>query len=100
MLCEGASGYFSAPVNQPRRLTLSADAIADLQRHGFSTDDSTGNFQTYINLKGVESLAGVARLILTTFYEAYGARLRHDVEIYAPLAQLPPDKAPSCVPSS
>ena len=60
--------------------------VAALARLGFSTDDSEGNYQRLIPLDGSDDFAGVADVILTALYEAYGARMDSKLEWQAPLA--------------
>jgi hypothetical protein len=50
MLCEAASGYYDNVATVPRSRRLPASVIAGLGRLGFSTDDSEGNFQVWLDV--------------------------------------------------
>ena len=86
LLCEAESGFYEPKAGEPRRFRVRPEGVAALARLGFSTDDSKGNYQRLIPLDGSDDFAGVADVILTALYEAYGARMDSELEWQAPLA--------------
>jgi len=97
MLCEAASGFYATPAVQDRAYRLPPYRVAALDRLGFSTDDSEGNFQKMIEFDGVPDLAAVADLILSTLYEVYDARVGSNLKWDSPLADFDPRES-DCVP--
>lgn len=85
ILCEAASGYYNAPKGAPRTAYLPVDSIAALAKLGFSTDDSHGNFQREMEIRGRSDFNSVAELLLTALYESDGARLKSKIEVHSAL---------------
>ncbi len=85
MLCEAASGYYNAPKGAPRTAYLPPDSIAALAKLGFSTDDSHGNFQREMEIRGRSDFNSVAELLLAALYQSYGARLGSKIEVHSAL---------------
>ena len=98
MLCEASSGFYSQKPGEPRNLRLPPGALAELGRLGFSTDGESGNFKREINSKSVEDLSAVADLLLAGLYYGYGARLKTQIDITAPLAPRLDPKRAGCTP--
>jgi hypothetical protein len=97
MFCEAASGFYDNKANEPRTRWLPASAIAALDRLGFSTDDSAGNFRVSFDLPEPPDLNAIADLILKALHDAFDARAGVTLLIEAPLAPRPTGK---CVPVS
>jgi hypothetical protein len=97
MLCEAASGFYDDVASKPRTRWLPADAVAALARLGFSTDDSSGNFQIWFDVPSPPDFSRIADLILKALHDGYGARATDDLEFEAPLA---PHPRLTCVPVS
>ena len=97
MLCEAASGFYDDVASKPRTRWLPADTVAALARLGFSTDDSTGNFQIWFDVPAPPDLGRIADFILKALHDGYAARARDDLKFEAPLA---PHAKSTCVPVS
>lgn len=97
MLCEASSGFYAQLPVENRRFRMSPEGLAALARLGFSTDDSEGNFQRMIDIKSPADLNAVADLILSAFYEVYGARVGSQMKWVSPLADID-SRTSSCTP--
>jgi hypothetical protein len=97
MFCEAASGFYDNVANKPRTRRLPASAIAALDRLGFSTDDSAGNFQASFDVAEPPDLNAIADLIPKALHDAFDARAGVTLLFEAPLAPRPTGK---CVPVS
>ncbi|MEQ1696798.1 MAG: hypothetical protein ABL901_13245 [Hyphomicrobiaceae bacterium] len=100
VLCEVASGYFSAKAGQPRRFSLDQAGREKIKAFGFSDDDSKGNFRQIVGVKGEANLPVLARMMLSVLYEAYGVDLKSELDIRAPLATLGRARTAACSPRS
>jgi len=98
LLCEAASGFYDNVASEPRTRWLPADTIAALGRLGFSTDDSTGNFQIWLDVANPPNFVAIADLMLQALHDGYGARAGVTLEFNAPLA--PAAKGKCVVPVS
>jgi hypothetical protein len=97
MLCEAASGFYDNVASEPRTRRLPLDVIAALGRLGFSTDDSSGNFQIWFDVPKPPDFTRIADFILKALHEAYGAGVNTKLDFNAPLA---PHAKTDCVPVS
>jgi hypothetical protein len=97
MLCEAASGFYDNVATEPRARRLPASAIEALGRLGFSTDDSAGNFQAWLDVADPPDLNGIADFILKTLHVGFDARSIDTLEFNAPVA---PRATTKCVPVS
>jgi hypothetical protein len=95
MLCEASSGFYDDAPPKPRTRHLPASAIAALGRLGFSTDDSTGNFQIWFDVTDPPDLNRIADFMLKTMHDGYGARAGMSLHFNAPYAPRPTSK---CIP--
>ena len=95
MLCEASSGYYDSKPDEPRAYRLPARSIAALGRLGFSTDDSAGNFQIWLDVSEPPDLNRIADFTLRVLHDGYGARAGGKLEFNAPLA---PRTSSQCVP--
>jgi hypothetical protein len=95
MLCEASSGYFYSKPNEPRAYRLPPSSIAALGRLGFSTDDSAGNFQIWLDVSEPPDLNRIADFTLKALHDGYGARAGGKLEFNAPLA---PRTSTQCMP--
>jgi hypothetical protein len=86
VLCEASSGYHTQKGGKARAFRASPEAVAELGRLGFATDDSKGNFQREMEARSHKDLEVVADLLLAAIYRAYGARPGSRMVITAPLA--------------
>lgn len=84
MLCEAASGFYVAAAGEPSVEIVSEDGLAALQRLGFSTDGTQGNFQMVVSATTPADLSAVAELMLTALYEGYSPRPPGRLRIDAP----------------
>jgi len=87
IMCEASSGFYAQPDGEPRRFRVAERGIAALGRLGFSTDDSEGNYQRQFEIVGRDDFPGIADLLLSALYLAYGARPGMQIEVEAPLAR-------------
>jgi hypothetical protein len=97
MLCEASSGFYDNVATQLRTRWLPKDAVAALGRFGFSTDDTTGNFQIWFDVPDPPDFNRIADFILQSLHDGYGARANDDLEFNAPLA---PHATSKCIPVS
>jgi hypothetical protein len=97
MYCEAASGFYDYVATQPRTRWLSKDAVAALGRLGFSTDDTTGNFQILFDVPDPPDFNRIADFILQALHDGYGAGANDDLQFNAPLA---PHATTKCNPVS
>jgi hypothetical protein len=88
MLCEASSGFYAQLPVENRRFRMSPEGLVALARLGFSTDDSDGNYQRMIDIRSNADLVAVADLILSAFYEVYGARTGSQMKWVSPLAKI------------
>ena len=95
MLCESSSGYYDSKPDEPRAYRLPARSIAALGRLGFSTDDSAGNFQIWLDVSEPPDLNRIADFTLKALHDGYGARAGGKLEFNAPLA---PRTSSQCMP--
>lgn len=84
MLCEVASGFYRAKQGEDRVKLVSPQGLSALERLGFSTDDSEGNFQAFASTATTAELSAVADLMLTALYRGYGKRQPPRLKINAP----------------
>jgi hypothetical protein len=85
MLCEASSGFYvrnRPETPKPFLGTPARDALVSL---GFSSDDSDGNFQHFVDMKPGNSLETVADLVLTALHNGYGVRRLTKLTFMAPL---------------
>lgn len=87
LYCEAASGYFARKGSR-RPLEFGPEALVALESHGFSTDQSEGNFVRRFD-EVPEQLEQIAELLLSVLHDVYGARVDTRLEIVAPLARSP-----------
>ena len=85
ILCEASSGFYFTKPDEPRRLRFKPDKEKILEKLGFSTDGSEGNYQRMMELGNPPNLLKVADLMLTALFEVYGAREGIALEMTAPL---------------
>lgn len=97
LLCEAASGFYDNVAGEPRTRWLSKGTVAALGRLGFSTDNSAGNFQAWLDVTDPPDFKAIADFILKTLHDGYGARAADTLEFNAPLA---PHASGKCVPVS
>jgi hypothetical protein len=97
MLCEAASGFYDDVASKPRTRWLPTDVVTALGRLGYSTDDSSGNFQIWFDVSDPPDLNRIADFILKSLYDGYGARADSKLDFNAPLA---PHATLKCVPVS
>jgi len=97
MLCEAASGFYDKVATEPRTRWLPPSSVAALGRLGFSTDDSAGNFQIWLDVAKPPDLGRIADFILRTLHDGFAARADDALKFNAPLA---PHAVRSCVPVS
>jgi len=97
LLCEASSGYYYNRPGVPRTFYLAPDAIASLDRLGFSTDDTAGNFRYQARLGPLPDLNAIADLILTALHDGYGVRAQSRLTFNAPFA---PRATSKCIPVS
>ncbi len=90
MMCEAASGYFSAAEGKPPLFHLADDRVAALGALGFSTDGSHGNYRETVDMSRTDSYRETGKLLLAALFEGFDARLGAPIELTAPLLQ--PDK--------
>jgi len=95
MFCEAASGFYDSA--GPRSRWLPPDAVAALGRLGFSTDDSNGNFQAWLDVATPPDLGAIADFMLKALHDGFGARAGDVLEFSAPLA---PGATRKCLPVS
>lgn len=83
-LCEASSGWWNKRGPKPQ---FTSAQLGALQKLGFSTDGSHGNFQSHLHFSsdGPEP-DDVARLMLSALYQGYGARKDMPIEVAAPFA--------------
>jgi hypothetical protein len=89
VLCEAASGLWSAPPGASKHLLLSAPAIAAIARLGYGTDIDDGNYQLMLETHGKPDLEAIADLMLKTLYDGYGVRSRTPLMVSSPLDNEP-----------
>ena len=87
MLCEAASGFYLTRPGQPRRRLVSARALDEIAKLGFSTDDSQGNYSREVETPGPADFVAVANLMLSALFLGYGARAGQLLKFDAPLAR-------------
>jgi type III secretion system-like peptide-binding chaperone len=97
LICEASSGYYTTKPARPRTYWLPPQSIEALERLGFSTDDSKGNFRHGRDVASPPDFNAIADLILTALHDAYGARADSKLKFNAPFA---PGQPTSCVPVS
>jgi hypothetical protein len=83
MLCEAASGFFAVPGEAPVFTPEQKQALAKL---GFAMNEPRANFRQFLRFGHEPDYDAVADLLLTTLYEAYGARRDTVIEVTAPFA--------------
>jgi hypothetical protein len=99
VLCEAASGFYLSKPGEPRSpWRMQKDSLAELERLGFSIDDSNGNFQRIIDLPPRIDFAAIADLILSAIYHGYGARVGTPMDWNAPLVPRDDDSDAQCTP--
>lgn len=83
-LCEASSGRWNKPQENPHVTPIELHALQGL---GFSIDGAHGNYQKHLHFSsdGPEP-DELARLMLSTLYQGYGARKAMLIEIVAPFA--------------
>lgn len=96
-LCEASSGFYYDKPGMPRTFRLPAEPLAALERLGFSTDDSAGNFRLELEVAESPNFNAIADLILTALHDGYGARADSALKFNAPFARRP---STSCIPVS
>lgn len=84
MLCEIASGFYRAKQGEERVKLVSPQGLSALERLGFSTDDSEGNFQVFANTATTADFPAVAELMLTALYLGDEKRQLPRLKIDAP----------------
>lgn len=97
VLCEASSGYFYDKKDAPRTFWHPPDVVAALDRLGFSTDDSKGNFRLMREVGERPDFNALADLILKALHDGYGARAETNLRFNAPFAKR---ATTSCVPVS
>lgn len=85
LLCEAASGFYSRKPNAPRARYVSPRGLAALERLGFSTDDSRGNFKQERDVAGPQDYSAIADMMLAALYEGYGGGGHQRITLNAPL---------------
>ena len=100
MLCEVASGFYRAKKGEDRVKLVSPQGLSALERLGFSSDDSEGNFQAFASTATTAEFPAVADLMLTALYRGYEKRQPPRLKIDAP--QGPGGRAmrAQCIPVS
>ncbi|RDJ23060.1 hypothetical protein DWF00_06805 [Bosea caraganae] len=84
MLCEAASGFYGTKPGERRAQIVTKDGLAALQRLGFSTDGTEGNFQISVKATTQADFSAAAELMLTALYEGYSPRPGKRLKIDAP----------------
>jgi hypothetical protein len=97
LVCEAASGFYDGVASEPRTRWLPKSDVAALGRLGFSTDDSAGNFQAWVDVTDPPDYGAIADLTLTALHDGFGARAGVTLGFEAPLA---PHASLTCVPVS
>lgn len=100
VLCEAASGFYSAKAGEPRRFSLDQAGRAKVKAFGFYDDDSTGNFSQIIGVNSAAKLPVLAHMMLSVLYDVYGAHAKSELWIRAPLAPLTKNAKLACSPIS
>ena len=100
MRCEASSGFYSPPPGHPKHFKLTADGVAKLARHGFSTDATQGNYIRELAIRSPKDITAAADFLLTVFHEVYGARVDIPIKITAPLVNSDDLAFSHCKPSS
>ena len=98
MLCEAASGFYSAKSGQPRTWSLSHTNLDRVEAYGFDRDSSKGNHRQIVDLKS-KSLVDVSEMMLGALHDVYAVRLSTSLRITAPLVKKA-GFAPRCAPTS
>lgn len=94
LLCEASSGFY---FGTERTFWLAKDKVDALERLGFFTDDSNGNFQYFADIGTRPDFNTIADLILGALHDSYGARANSRLTFNAPFA---PSESSSCKPVS
>jgi hypothetical protein len=97
LYCEAASGYWYGKADAPRTFRQPAATVAALERLGFDTDDSQGNFKVDRTLSDPPDFNAAADFILRALHDGYGARGEMTLKFNAPFA---PNIPTSCIPIS
>lgn len=83
-LCEASSGFWNNSWEKPHFIPVQLQA---LQKLGFSTDGTHGNFQRHMNFVSyAPEPYALAELMLSALHEGYGARKDMPIEVVAPFA--------------
>ncbi|NEU13306.1 hypothetical protein G3T14_14365 [Methylobacterium sp. BTF04] len=93
MHCEASSGAYG-PKTKDARFVLSPLSVSALHRLGFLQDDPDGNYERTLEIGTPPGFGVAADLMLGALHDAYGARVETSLEVYAPMAVLPPDACP------
>ena len=96
VLCEASSGHYRGKDGEPQVWTLHPDRQARLQRLGFGTDASRGNFQRMLDLAADPDFEQIADLMLSGLHHGYGADHDTPVRMAAPLVPQSSDIDRSC----
>ena len=97
LYCEAASGYYYDGPGAARTFHHPARVIAALGRLGFSTDDSTGNFNVDLDVADPPNFNTLADFMLKALHDGYGARAEMKLKFNAPFA---PRATSKCIPVS
>ena len=87
IICEAASGHYE----RPRTEFVSPAQLPALKALGFSTRAPKGNYQQRRAVKGEQTLADVADMLIRTLHDIYGVTPQDRFTYKAPLVpRLPP----------
>jgi hypothetical protein len=97
LYCEAASGFWYDKAGAPRTFHQPAKAVAALERLGFDTDDSQGNFKIDRELGSPPDFNAAADFMLRALHDGYDARGDMRLKFNAPFARGTPT---TCIPVS
>lgn len=87
ILCEAASGYYEVP----RRELVAPERYPILRDLGYATPAVGGNYKQRRSIKGDQSLAEVAEIMIRTLHDIFDVVPSDTVEYKAPFVPDPPE---------
>jgi hypothetical protein len=100
IFCEASSGRYGPRAGQPKTFETTPETDAALKRLGFSEPSGVANYEQEFPLGDPPDLESIAKLLLTTLYDVYGARDGTAMDLTTPLVTKGNTKLDRCKPLS
>ncbi|MBN9598095.1 MAG: hypothetical protein J0G28_00300 [Afipia sp.] len=90
LYCEASTGYYDVAEDKPRRRYPSDTVNEAFRRLGFAVGSGEKNYPYERDFTGTPDFDEIAKLMLLTMHDGYGARAQTTLKVHAPFARKPP----------